>query len=475
MLWHVNSGRTFCLGGLAKLVLTLGGLCAVAVLAVSQTRVRHNITPTDPGVRGGGPGAGKAILGLSSLQTTAFNDGMTNFTTAFVVPTSGSSPGGLGPVFNSNQCSNCHSQPAIGGATADDLVGTGVSNPLLSVYQLDGATNSMPTFETTNGPVLVARFPFMLNNLTVPDGTVHQLFSVTGRSDATGCNIAQPNFSQAASDNDLVFREPLPTFGDGLIEIVENSMITGYAATECSNRAQTGICGTPSISPHDTTINRLGWKAQWRGLNLAAGEELNLEMGVTNEYFPTELNQTQNCLFNPVPESGTNFSPTIPEDQFTGDPERMSIFMRFLAPPIPAKFTPAAMTGQAEFNTIGCNICHNVSYTTPVASMGTPLSQQKINLYSDLLLHHMGPCLADGITQGTATGDMFRTPPLWGAGKRAFFLHDGRTSDLVAAIADHYCAGNSQYPASEANSVYTSYTNLTPQLQQDILDFIRDL
>jgi CxxC motif-containing protein (DUF1111 family) len=364
----------------------------------------------------------------------------------------------------------------VGGLTADDLPSTGTTNPLFSIYQASGATNTMPTFELENGPSLIARFPFVLgSNPPVPDNMVHQLFTVTGRTDASGCNISQPNFSQAASQNDLALRQPIETFGDGLIEIVENITITGNASAECAQQSRTGICGTPSISGHDGEVNRLGWKAQWRGLIEAASEELNTEVGVTNEFFPAEVNQTQGCVFNPVPESGTNFNSGINFDQFTGDPERMAIFMSFLAGPAPAKFNSAATQGQTEFSTIGCNICHTVSYTTPVSSMGSFLSQKTFNLYSDLLLHHMGPCLADNVIEGTAQGDMFRTPPLWGAGKRAFFLHDGRTSNLLVAIQDHFCNGNSQYPASEANSVYNAFKALSPQNQQDILDFLRDL
>ncbi len=482
----VKSGRAVRLGMAAKSALIVAGLCMLAAMAFAFSQAgsdRRLITPTDPGVRGGGPGAGQALSGLSSTQTQTFTAGQTNFTTPFVVPDpANSTTGGLGPVFNSNSCSSCHAQPAAGGDTPDDLPGASGTNELFSVYQLDGATNTMPSFETTNGPELVARFPWMLNNPTVPDGSVHQLFTVTGRSDATGCNLAQPNFSQAQSDNDLVFRRPIETFGDGLIEIVENGVITAQATAECSNQAQTGVCGTVSVDPHNGDVNRLGWKGQWRGLMTAAAEELNTEMGVTNEWFPTEINQTQGCVFNPVPESGTNFIPTIEFYDFTGDPERMTVFMSFLAPPIPANFSQAALQGQTEFNTIGCTNCHQVSYTTPaMSSMGTFMESKTINLYSDLLLHHMGNCLADNIVQGSAQGDMWRTPPLWGAGKRAFFMHDGRTSNLITAIEDHVwnstvgttCGGS--YAASEATDSVSAYNALSSQLQQDVLDFIRDL
>jgi CxxC motif-containing protein (DUF1111 family) len=104
------------------------------------------------------------------------------------------------------------------------------------------------------------------------------------------------------------------------------------------------------------------------------------------------------------------------------------------------------------------------------------------NLYSDLLIHHMGRGLADNVTQGLAQGDMFRTTPLWGIGQRLFFLHDGRTGDLLAAIRLHAAApgegqpfGGGSYPPSEATTVIQRFNALSPGERQAILDFLRSL
>jgi CxxC motif-containing protein (DUF1111 family) len=72
-------------------------------------------------------------------------------------------------------------------------------------------------------------------------------------------------------------------------------------------------------------------------------------------------------------------------------------------------------------------------------------------------------------------GDEFRTAPLWGIGQRIFFMSDGRTTDIVQAVEDHFCVGNSQYPASEANQVITNFNALSPQNQQDLINFLRSL
>jgi CxxC motif-containing protein (DUF1111 family) len=92
-----------------------------------------------------------------------------------------------------------------------------------------------------------------------------------------------------------------------------------------------------------------------------------------------------------------------------------------------------------------------------------------VNLFSDILVHHMGTGLADGITQGGAGPDEFRTAPLWGVGQRVFFLHDGRTSNLVDAIKFH------KSPGSEANKVVERFNRLSSSEKQDVINFMRSL
>jgi CxxC motif-containing protein (DUF1111 family) len=101
------------------------------------------------------------------------------------------------------------------------------------------------------------------------------------------------------------------------------------------------------------------------------------------------------------------------------------------------------------------------------------LNRRDAVLYSDLLLHHMGPKLADGIVQGRAGPDSFRTAPLWGIGQRVFFLHDGRTADLLVAIQDHASDGGKFH--SEADAVIDGFRGLSPAEQQDLVNFLRSL
>ena len=103
------------------------------------------------------------------------------------------------------------------------------------------------------------------------------------------------------------------------------------------------------------------------------------------------------------------------------------------------------------------------------------LQNRPVNLFSDLLLHHMGAGLADDIIQGAAGPDEFRTTPLWGVGQRLFFLHDGRSTDLLDAINQHFSPASSDYPASEANAVINNFQSLQRTDKQAILDFLRSL
>lgn len=431
-------------------------------------------TAQDPGVRGGNNGTGKFISGLTVNQAAVEGTTKGVFTEVNVVSLTGftvcptGSKCGLGPRFDSNSCNSCHAQPAIGGSSL-------ASNPLFAIFQLDGATNTMPAFETPTGPTVVARFPFQSDGVT-PNGLVQQLFTVTGRSDAAGCSLAQPDFAGAAGQNNLINRQSLPVFGDGLIEIIQDSDIIANMNANLSQKLLLGISGHPNRAP-DGSISRLGWKAQTRSLLIFGGQAYNIEEGVTDEEFPNEIDETPGCNPNGVPEDHTDYDLTLPPHRFVGDPEAQAIFMRFLAPPKPGSCPGGPSTcvdGQTQFNNVGCVLCHTTSFTTPPSSVAA-LGNIQASLFSDLLVHDMGPCLADNIKQGSATGDQFRTAPLWGASQRVFFMHDGRTSNIVTAVEDHFCLGNSQYPNSEANAVINNFNALAPTPQQDLINFLRSL
>jgi CxxC motif-containing protein (DUF1111 family) len=185
------------------------------------------------------------------------------------------------------------------------------------------------------------------------------------------------------------------------------------------------------------------------------------------------------CAFNGTPEDSTNllnpntlsinFGTNIgTESEMSSDVVNFAAFARLSAPPTPAPSTSSTLNGATQFTNIGCNLCHSPALTAG-PSIFTGMSNVTYNPYSDFALHVMGTSLADNIKQGAAAGNQFRTAPLWGLGQRLFFLHDGRTSDLIEAIEAHDSAG------SEANQVIKQYNKLSPTNAQDLLNFLRSL
>jgi CxxC motif-containing protein (DUF1111 family) len=406
----------------------------------------------DPGVRGGPLGAGGPISGLTAQEAFFFDVGLDAFNEVDGVPA------GLGPRFNLDSCAGCHAQPAVGGTSP-------FVNPQVAVATQNGARNLIPFFVTQHGPVREARFKFKPSGAR--DGGVHDLFTITGRNDAPGCNILQPDFAAEAHRNNLIFRIPTPVFGAGLIENIPDTVILDNKNSLPILKKLLGISGKENRSGNDGTITRFGWKAQVKSPFIFAGEAYNVEQGVTNEMFPQERDETQGCVFNPLPEDRTNFNGATPVE-FLADVELFSFFMRFLAPPAPGSETASSSYGRQFFEQIGCSLCHAPQLKTGDTGVAA-LSNKEVNLFSDLLLHKMGTGLADDIVQGDAGPDEFRTAPLWGLGQRIFFLHDGRTTDLLEAIKAHRSTG------SEANRVILAFNALPARQKQNILDFLRSL
>ena len=487
---------------------------------------------TDPGVRGGDPGAGGALPGLNDVERQYFDVAKEVFQEV------DAGPDGLGPRFNLDSCSGCHSQPTIGGTSP-------ATNPQVAVATLMGAKNVVPPFITANGPIREARF--VRNRDGSPDGGVHGLFVITGRSDAAGCNIAQPNFAAELARNNVVFRIPTPVFGLGLVENVSDGTLEASLAANAQQKRGLGISGRFNRNGNDGTIARFGWKAQNKSLLLFSGEAYNVEMGITNELFQNERESDPACQFKVTPNDST---PLVSEEtasasaSFQSDIDLFAAFMRFSAPPTPASATatpvaqtaPAgqttgaatattgaatATTGAASgttttgaatatstlmasasadassvlpaaagsssaqssstassgasvtrggqvFSNVGCQACHTKTLTTEKSPL-TGQSNVTIQPFSDFAVHEMGTGLADGVSQGSANGNEFRTAPLWGVGQRIFFLHDGRTKDLYEAIQQHASRG------SEANTVINNYNLLSRDDKQSLLVFLRSL
>ena len=444
----------------APLVLASAGVCFLFFQI--EIASSFGFLAIDPGVRVGPSGVGGPIAGLSDSEGKFFEAGLGDFAEA-----DGTNEG-LGPRMNLDSCSGCHLQPEVGGTSP-------FVNPQVAFANKMNATNTVPSFITANGPVREARF--VRNPDGTPDGGVHALFTITGRDDAPGCVLGQPAFEQELANRNVIFRIPTPTYGAGLIEEIPDSAIVANRVANASTKRLFGISGRVNKNGNDGTITRFGWKAQNKSLLLFSGEAYNVEMGITNELFQTERDETPTCQFTTGPNTVTNTTGATPQETISAI-EKFTFFMRFLAPPAPSPDTPGGAAsvarGKTLFSQIGCALCHTPTLYTGNSTVAA-LGNQTVNLYSDLLVHDMGIGLADGVSQGRAGPREFRSAPLWGLGKRVFFLHDGRTSNLIEAIEAHHSGNVFFGTASEANLVISLYSVLLEGQKQDLLNFLRSL
>jgi CxxC motif-containing protein (DUF1111 family) len=430
----------------------------------------------DPGPRPGPAAAGSFYPSLNAYEQTYFSGAQATFQE--VENVTGSDNVGLGPAFNGNSCAQCHAEPAMGGSSPGTRSKVNpIPNPQVALATLEGAQNTVPSFITVDGPVREARF------IRQPDGSadggVHDLFTIAGRSDAPGCSLAQPDFAQALRANNVIFRIPTPVFGLGMVENTPDSVLRSNLAATAGQRNALRIRGTFNTSGNDGTITRFGWKAQNKSLMMFSGEAYNVEEGISNELFPNDRAAVPGCMFSSTPDDTTNMvNPNSTSANYhtavgtatemSSDIVNFSIFMRLSAPPVAASQNEDTRRGGQLFASVGCALCHSSTLTTG-QSQYTGMSNVAYHPYSDFAIHHMGRGLSDGVSQGAAGPDQFRTAPLWGVGQRLFFLHDGRTGDLLQAIQQHASSG------SEANQVVQRFNSLNQRQQQSILDFLRSL
>jgi len=422
---------------------------------------------------------GSPVIGLGELDP--------------VFPQFHTNSNGLGARHNSDQCFSCHAQPTLGGSGGFLVPNPGQATPLppenpmfrLVPFRF-GKQNKVPSFEQQYGPIREVRFKY--NPDGTRDGGVHQLWVVRGiTNDQTipHCAIQQPNFEAELANGNLSFRIPSPMLGLGLIESIQDREILARHAATAGPRSSLGITGHPNRSGNDGTITRFGWKAQNKSIAMFAAEAYNVEMGITNELFPTATEEDPNCQGPEKPEPNDVMRTATNDDgnQFFNNPihiladwMQFQLLMRFTDAPQPDP-TPShsAIRGRQVFSQIGCALCHTPQMQTAPVMNSAVLENRPVNLYSDLLVHHMGARLADDIIQGAAGPDEFRTAPLWGVGQRLFFMHDGRSSDLLHAINEHISPGTSTYAPSEANAVIMNFQRLPAGMQQAVLDFLRSL
>jgi CxxC motif-containing protein (DUF1111 family) len=328
---------------------------------------------------------GDPVRGLTAAQRDRFERGKVVFDSTFTPHR------GLGPLFNSTGCGECHEEPAKGGRGDEVEVHAtafrgGVCDPLVQEGGFVVQQHAIPALKQALG---IDSEPF-------PP-------SATGRARRTTPVV----------------------FGRGLLDLVPDSVILSYADPDDKNHD--GIRGRPNRSV-DGRLGRFGRKAFVPRLDEFNAGAFVAEMGITNPAQPTE----ENIGGKPIPPGVDSVAdPEITQEEL----DLTNDFVRFLAPPTPARLDATGRRGRDLFSGLGCAACHIPTLRTgdsPVAA----LRHREFAAYTDLLLHDMGPNLAD-ICLGLATPSQFRTEPLIDLRDAATFLHDGRASTLEQAIEAH--------------------------------------
>ena len=356
--------------------------------------------------RGGGP-----LPGLSDTELAQFKEGFDAFRTSL------SRDQGLGPAYNLASCYPCHGHPALGGQS----------------------------------PKTVTRFGRV-------DGDVFQALDSAGGSLLQQKAISSDCAEVVPADANVVIRRNATSaLGAGLIEAIPDQQLLARAAAEhAENPARAGRAAmVTGVSDGLSHVGRFGWKAQGALLVDFVGQAMVDEMGFTNALFPTEdapngdLALLARCDTVPDPEDRTDFL------------GKVTRLLRFLAPPPqPTKVNDVLVRGEAVFDSIGCAFCHAVGYTA--SSTNPALDGKAVDLYSDLLLHDIGT--GDGIAQGDARGNEFRTAPLWLVRGSHPYLHDGRARTVDEAIVAHQ---------GQAADVRDAYLALSKSDKNALVKFLR--
>ena len=372
-------------------------------------------------------------------------------------PSSTQASDGLGPLFNERACQNCHLKDGRGRPPEGD---GGTTSMFLRLARQAGTVEEKalladrkvlnfpdPVYGTQLQELAVPglrgegrmRVEYQEQQVTLGDGSVVSLRKPR-------YSIDNPAYGPLDPGTTLSPRMTPPMIGLGLIEQIAPADILAHADPE--DRDGDGISGRPNIVRDaitgELTLGRFGWKAQTPSIRQQSADAFSGDIGISTPEVPrhwgdcTEMQKDCLAMPNGVQERlGPVEAPPPVMDLVT-------FYSRNLAVPARRDLDkPEVLAGKKLFYDMGCTSCHTPKFVT---RRGTPNKAQAFQLiwpYSDFLLHDMGEGLADGQQVGDATGNDWRTPPLWGIGLtetvngNTFFLHDGRARNLTEAILWH--------------------------------------
>ncbi|SEI12252.1 di-heme oxidoredictase family protein [Pseudomonas asplenii] len=397
---------------------------------------------------------------LSPNRRLDFSVGNSFFRSPWVIaPSTTTARDGLGPLFNTNACQNCHIRDGRGHPPSVDSDNAVSMLVRLSIPNAPAYAQLIEQQGVVPEPVYGGQLQDMAIPGVVPEGKVRVEYEpVPVRfKDGTEVELRKPRllisqlgYGPMHPDTRFSARVAPPMIGLGLLEAIPEEAILANA----KNPPGDGIAGRPNRVWDDalgkTVLGRFGWKAGQPNLNQQNVHAFSGDMGLTTTLRPfDDCTATQTACRNAPNGNGADG-----EQEVSDNILRLVLFYtRNLA--VPARRDVGAaqvLAGKTLFHQAGCQNCHTPQFTTSATAAEPELASQVIRPYSDLLLHDMGPGLADNRTEFLASGSDWRTPPLWGIGLtrtvsgHSQFLHDGRARDLLEAVLWH---GGEALPAQQ--------------------------
>ncbi|EGA70396.1 hypothetical protein VISI1226_22540 [Vibrio sinaloensis DSM 21326] len=379
-------------------------------------------------------------------------------------PASTDARDGLGPLFNTNGCQNCHIKDGRGHPPEkNDLHAVSMlvrlSIPAMTAEQKKAFIKDGVIPEPTYGGQLQ---DFALQDQT-PEGQINITYTdvpVTFK-DGTTVTLRQPHlkitelgYGEMHPDTQFSARVAPPMIGLGLLESIPNETLIAWADEHDKNND--GISGKTNmvwdVQSNDFAIGRFGWKAGQPTLMQQNAAAFNGDVGLTSNLFPNENCTSKQTLCDDLPNGGR---PEVSDNVL----DFVEFYSQHLAVPIRRNVKdPQVKLGQSLFAKAGCDSCHKTDVKTGAREDLPALSNQTIHPYTDLLLHDMGEGLADNRPEYLANGREWRTAPLWGIGYteevngHTYFLHDGRARNLLEAVLWH---GGEAEPAKQTVLTFT--------------------
>lgn len=356
---------------------------------------------------------------------------------------------GLGPLFNTNGCQNCHIKDGRGHPPEEGDIHAVSMLVRLSIpaetpeqkkaFIIDGG---IP--EPTYGGQLQ---DFALQNQT-PEGKISITYSdvPVQFNDGTTVTLRKPTlkitdlgYGDMHPDTQFSARVAPPMIGLGLLESIPDDTLLAWADENDTNKD--GISGKVNkvwdIEKGDFALGRFGWKAGQPTLMQQNAAAFNGDVGLTSHLFPNENCTSKQTICNELPNGG---DPEVSQNIL----DFVEFYSQHLAVPIRRNVEdPQVQLGQKIFASSGCESCHKTNVKTAKRAGLPALSEQEIHPYTDLLLHDMGEGLADHRPEYLANGREWRTPPLWGLGYteevngHTYYLHDGRARNVMEAVLWH--------------------------------------